>query len=819
MLKKIYAKEKPVKKHLVIVESPAKCKKIEEILGSEYKCVATYGHLRELNSLQNIDIEHNFTPTYTVIESKKATVSYLKSEIQRAKKVYISSDSDREGEMIGQSIVDLFQLPQDTPRLVYNEISESAIQYAIQHPVQLDTNLINAQKARQILDVLVGFKVSPILRRLIRQTGSLSAGRCQSPALKLVYENYLTIHQGTGQQGNQGNSERENIKEIQGNQGIQGIQGNKVYQTIGIFTSRNIRFSLNYEETSEDQMIQFLEDSLQFAHTYSCSSPVQKQTPPPTPFITSRIQQVASNELHYSPKETMKLCQSLYENGHITYMRTDCARYCSEFMETATAYIRQRYGDAYVGIGVSTEKISSKRKKEKEQKQIHSQEAHEAIRPTDISVTELPDTYDSKERRMYSLIWTNTVESCMSPATYQSITATLTAPPIQGHKDVTYRATSNQIVFAGWRQVALLKDKSSDKTHDNSNDLDENSDCFLFLQNIKPNTVIPPNKITSTVTVTGLKSHYSEAKLVSLLEHHGIGRPSTFSSLIDKIQERGYVKKQNIPGTTIQCRDFELENGEICEIENTRTFGSENNKLVIQPLGIIVMEFLNTHFDHLFQYEYTNLMERALDKIAKGDLIWFELCESCNKEIDEYVQLLRDESRLAIPLDEHNTYIVGKHGPVIKHVDSNQVSFKSVNPSFSLDQIKSGEYSLDDITQTKEPKETCKELGEYTLRTGKHGLYVTCNGKSISLHEPNERFDEIDLDDVKQVLESKDKKMIREINDHMSIRNGPRGDYIYYKNKKMKKPSFHSLTGFLEDYATCNIQVLVDWIGLTYKIH
>ena len=308
---------------LVIVESPAKCKKIEEYLGPGYKVIASYGHLRELGSLKNVDIENHFTPNYQIIndERKRKHIEFMRKDIHSADDVILATDDDREGEAIAWHICALFDLPVDkTKRIVFHEITERAIQAAILSPRNIDLNLVYSQQARQILDLLVGFTISPLLWKYISKNAenSLSAGRCQTPALKLVYENQLEINNSPGK---------------------------KVYNTVGYFTNKCIPFDLNARYDSEDKMLSFLEETVNFDHIYSCTTPKKVFKAQPEPLTTSRIQQLASNELHISPKETMRLCQILYEGGHITYMRTDSKKYSKDFIDSAKEYIVKEYMD------------------------------------------------------------------------------------------------------------------------------------------------------------------------------------------------------------------------------------------------------------------------------------------------------------------------------------------------------------------------------------------------------------------------------------------------------------------------------------------
>ena len=440
------------------------------------------------------------------------------------------------------------------------------------------------------------------------------------------------------------------------------------------------------------------------------------------------------------------------------------------------------------------------------------QEAHEAIRPTNISLYELPEKMDSKEKRMYKLIWENTLESCMAPASLYSITANISA-----FQDNKFAYTTEIIDFPGWKIVAKKYPT-------------ENKE-YYYLQQIKQNAKIPYKKIAAKVTIKGIKQHYTEARLVQLLEENGIGRPSTFSSLIDKIQDRGYVKKEDVKGKEVVCKDFELENDEIFEIETKREFGNEKGKLVIQPMGRVVMEFLEKHFDNLFDYNYTSIMEASLDKIAKGEENWVELCKSCNLQIDSLVDGLKGETKIEIKLDENNTYMIGKYGPVIKcteEVDGKEeVKFKPIKKDFDVTNLETGTYTVEDLVDTKKTANSQFILGQHNgkdviLRKGKFGLYISWGENSKTLKELGNRpIENITFDDIKKYLEE-GSNLIREINASTTIRRGPKGDYIFYKTTKMKKPNFYDIKPFApetsEDYKICDIVILKSWIQDKYKI-
>ena len=465
---------------LVIVESPAKCKKIEKYLGNNYKCIASYGHFCQLDGLKSIDIDNNFKPTFTLMESKEQQVDKMRKMIDRADDVMLASDDDREGEAIAWHICNQFNLPVNTTkRIIFHEITKPALLKAVSEPVSVNMDVVYAQQSRQILDMLVGYYISPILWKKISQntkTG-LSAGRCQTPALRLVYENKKEIDKSPGR---------------------------KVYNTTGYFTNKNIPFVLNHNYDDEEKVSTFLEETVNHDHIYECSKERNVTKQPPKPFTTSGLQQMASNELRISPKNTMQSCQKLYEGGYITYMRTDSVAYSKEFLNDAENFIKKTYGNDYVNNNLSD--LSNEKQKEDnygdkkkgKDKENNAQEAHESIRPTNINVENVEDneTMGKYERRVYKLIRRNTLESCMAAATFKSITAKITAP-----EDYQYRYTSEQIVFPGWKKVAGYEETSPD---------------FAYLQNMKNRITIDYKKIICKVTMKDLKTHYTEAKLVQL---------------------------------------------------------------------------------------------------------------------------------------------------------------------------------------------------------------------------------------------------------------------------------------------------------------
>lgn len=735
-------------KYLVIVESPSKCKKIEKYLNDNdilniYEVVATMGHITELKSLKNINFEDNFNCIYDTSDSKKKQIEIIRKKIKSNDEVILALDGDREGEGIAYHVCSVFNLDvTKTKRIIFNEITEKALVKAVANPTTINMDIVRAQQARQIMDLLVGFKLSPTLWKHVSKENSLSAGRCQSPALKLIYDNQKDINC---------------CEEI------------KIYNTTGYFTSKNIPFELNKKFESDKEIHLFLKDTSTFSHVYTFTGPVKSIKKQPEPFTTSRIQQVASNELHYSPKETMKICQDLYEGGYITYMRTDSKIYSAEFIDSVKKYITTNFEERYISKNIDelsfkreakekeTKKKVIKTKLNKDEKETkgkdEKEDAHEAIRPTDIFLKELPEDLSSKERKMYKLIWTNTLESCMPPAIYNAITANITAT-----QNTTFSYRSEQVDFAGWKIV--------------SSKLDEDI-FYQFLKTMKPNLVVDYKKILSKVTLKNTKSHYSEARLVQLLEENGIGRPSTFSMLVDKIQEKEYVKKQDIKGKEIECKDFELDTDKIVkELMVKREFGNEKGKLVIQPLGIIVAEFLERYFGNLINYEFTKQMEDDLDKIANKEIVWYETCGKCNDKINECLTELGE-------------------------------TVTDIRPNSNVKDAIIGNY----------------EGHAVTLKKGKFGLYVTWGENSKTLKELGNRpVESITFDEIEKFLDEGSNNM-REVSPNISIRRSKKGFYVFFKTVKMKKPQFYDLNGFKEDYKTCELDVLKSWIKEKHGIY
>jgi len=797
------------------VESPAKCSTIVGHLGADkYVCAATFGHLQELTSLNDIDTTFAAVPQFHIVDSKKAQIDKIRALVAECKETYIMTDNDREGAGIAYHVCCLFGLPiATTRRVVFNEITKPALERAIQSPQLLNMDAVHAQIARQALDMLVGFKITPALWNHVQveaKGSALSAGRCQTPALRLIYDNQCAIDAAA--------------------------EGRVVFETVGYFTKLNLKYELSKGHDAAEACSAFLLASAAFEHTIRAPEVRPFSKPAPQPLTTSALQQQASNELNLSPAETMLACQHLYEGGYITYPRTDSRAYSEPFLQHARDYITEKWGEKYAkreedakrqevdGSVVKPEKkkrIVVKKKRETMKpvevaddavesavesavEDVKPQEAHEAVHATSLHCVDVPDTMTAKEQRLYRMIWRHSAETCMAPCTGSTLTSCISAPD-----ERDYRHSVERIEFAGWRIVA-----SQSKSDDAVN-------RWMLLQAIVPNSVIKYNKLQSRMQVRDLKSHYSEASLVSVLEERGIGRPSTFSSLVHKIQERGYVAKQDVPGRRVGCINFELDGGVLSQSVEEREFGNEKNRLVIQPLGRTVVEFLCSHFAELFDYDYTKRMEHQLDLVSSGQKRWGDVCSECLSCVDRL-----NEGLNAKCLPTTATTATMK---TIKRVANDET-----NGSNRLSEISS---------ERNSEKNLCKLLGKYKgvdlfLRTGKYGPYLTWGDNKKSLNHlkskgqtdsANTDVDAVacSYDDAVRHIESAsatttnaatpatNPSILREINACTSVRTGQYGPYIYYKNPKMTTPAFVSLRGFKEDWKTCDLRILEMWSTTT----
>jgi len=773
--------------YLIIVESPSKCAKIEHFLGEDYCCIASKGHIRSIDGLKSIDTKNSFEPTFTLIDEKKDHVEAMRKIISNFQKqnIIVASDDDREGEAIAWHICQIFDLPvETTKRIIFHEVTKQAIIDSVKNPTIINMNLVRAQHARQVLDIIVGYKISPYLWKYLynNKSNSLSAGRCQTPALRLVYDN-------------------EKEKETCGTE--------TKHQVKGIFFSKAIEFTLNHEFDHELQVLEFMEKSKSHDHVLKIGEEKPTIKSPPKPFHTSRLLQVASNSLHMSPKTTMELCQKLYQAGYITYMRTESSQYSTVFLEQqAKKYILKEYvKPEYVG---NLDAISLK----------DSNNPHEAIRVTQIEIKAIPQGDDPRMATLYKLIWRNTVESCMSEAKYKTRQIKIGAP-----LQYDYSHTIEIPVFYGWKIVS----EKTDETGTQNTGMGQVTFFQSILESKKP---CPFQSITSTVVVRNKHQHYTEASLINKLEDLGIGRPSTFATIVETIQDRGYVKKTDIEGAKLQCNEYQLSGQDpktLTKKNIERVFGNEKNKLLIQPVGTLTLEFLLQYYQSLFSYEYTKNMEEQLDVVSSGQIKeWSALCRSCYNEIKALSKPIQAVSKQSYVVEDGYEYIFEKYGPAIKHtLEDGTVEYLKAKKDMSvdLDKLKNKGYRLDELLEIKS---TC--LGKYEnedlyVKTGRYGPYVEWGEKREGIKTivtPECPLESITLQNIQEFLEDKKtnnvKTSLRVLNDDMSIKKGKFGAYVYYKRSDMKKPEFLNIKTFKEGFLTCDPNILVEWLCQKYNL-
>ena len=763
-------------KKLLIVESSSKCGSIETYLGPNYKCISCNGHIRCINDLKSIDTKNNFETRYKVDPDKKAHLKKMLAIISTFPKqnIIIATDHDREGEAIAWHICEVFDLPPETTsRIIFHEVTKAALLKAIESPRTIDMNMVRAQQARHVLDLLVGFSVSPLLWTYINNN-SLSAGRCQTPALRLVYENDLVA------------KDKE----------TKSVQKHKVS---ACFFPQNLMFTLDHEFDTKEEVKQFLSLSTKHEHKFVAHPQKLLERSPPKPFNTSAILQAANNLLHMGAKETMACCQTLYQLGHITYMRTENRKYSPIFIDVASTYIRKRWTDKHVNAQLL---------------ELHgnndSTNPHEAIRVTNISMQDilLIGANDNKHvSKVYKLIWQNTVQSCMAPAIFNTLPLEVDAP--ENHK---YKYTLEQPKFKGFLDAAGETKETT-----------TSPELFSSMSmRSKATQATQFNYIQTTVGFTNKHSRYSEASLISKMEELGIGRPSTFSMLVDIIQTRKYVDKRDIPGTKQTCVEYMLRGGEKEPTEKTceKIMGAEHNKLVIDPIGIVTIDFLMKHFDTLFSYNYTKEMEERLDQVAAGEELWYKVCEDCYRDMKKQIKNIPKEEKKVYALANNDNYVL----VFCKATSSNKNSFvlkekttglyKTVKSGFKFDmeKLEAGVYTYEELAEAEDRILGTWNGHEIKLKSGKYGPYLEYgDGIRVSL-DSKCLFESLTLEDVLSYLEKE--SVLRILTPELSIRKSKYGPYIYYKTEKMKKPKFYDLKNF--DYESCERQEVIDWITATH---
>ena len=738
--------------NLVIVESPAKAKTIEKFLGSGYKVLSSYGHIRDLKQKAfSIDVENNFKPIYEIPEDKKKVVDQLKTESKKADMVWLASDEDREGEAISWHLFEVLGLvPETTRRIVFHEITKTAILKAIENPRDIDVNLVNAQQARRILDRLVGFELSPVLWRKIRP--SLSAGRVQSVAVRLIVEREREIH---------------------------AFKSEASYKVSAIFLNPEgveIRAELNHRFDSIDEAREFLKTcQLSSYRIEDITTKPQKKSPAP-PFTTSTLQQEAARKLGYTVAKTMMLAQRLYENGLITYMRTDSVNLSDLALQTSRETIEKIMGSEYV----KTRQFSTHTK--------GAQEAHEAIRPTYMCNEKVEGT--AQEQRLYELIWKRTIASQMADAQLEKTTATIG----MDSTDKKFVASGEVITFDGFLKV--YRESSDDEM--------DTEDESRFLPAVQEGDSLKWKEITARERFTLAPPRYTEASLVRKLEELGIGRPSTYAPTISTIQNRGYVEKGNRDGVKRSFGVLHLDTDGLKEETRSETVGSEKSKLLPTDVGIVVTDFLVENFPQIMDYNFTASVEKEFDEVAEGETSWTGM-------IDRFYSNFH-------PLVEKTTSVKGEHRVGERILGTDPVSGKPVSvkigrfgPIAQIGTVEDEEkprfaslrkeHSLESITleEALELFTLPRTLGDFegktlTVGEGRFGPYLRCENQYVSIPkelDPITITMEEAIELIKQKREAEAKKIIKSFDEEpgLQVLNGRYGPYIAYEKKNYKIPT------------------------------
>ena len=738
-------------KNLVIVESPAKAKTIQKFLGSDYKVMSSFGHIRDLHKKSfSIDVENGFKPLYEIPDDKEEQVKKLQAEANKADVVWLASDEDREGEAIAWHLFEVLGLSQEkTRRIVFHEITEPAILEAIKHPRNIDLNLVDAQQARRVLDRIVGFELSPVLWRKIKP--GLSAGRVQSVAVRLV-------------------AERE--KEIK------AFKSEPYYRISAQFVdAQGSEFAaeLNCHMADHEAAMDFLEACKQASYTVSSVAVKPLKRTPAPPFTTSTLQQEAARKLGLSVKQTMRLAQRLYEEGLITYMRTDSVNLSNLALNAISKEIKEHVGEQYL-------KLRHYRTTSK-----GAQEAHEAIRPTYISNQTITGT--PQEKKLYDLIWKRTIASQMADAQLEKTTANITV----GGRNEYFVAEGEVVKFDGFLKVYF-------ESNDDNMAAPQDMHTLPALNN---GDSVVARAISAFQRYTQQPNRYTEASLVRRLEELGIGRPSTYAPIISTIQDRQYVEKGEDKGHKREYETITLKGDKITTGKKSELFGVEKGKLIPTDVGMVVNDFLVKYFPSIMDYNFTAKVENEFDEVAQGNVVW-------NKEIADFyegfhpsiskVSSLRLEHKVGERLLGNDPKTgqpvmvkIGRYGPLVQMGSADNEN----KPKFAS--LQRGQ-SIETITLEEAIKlfELPRDLGEFegaqvTIGVGHFGPYVKHNGKYASI--PKEYSPTaITLDEavgiIKAQREADAKKVIKTFEEEpdLMVLNGRYGPYIVYKKQNVKIP-------------------------------
>ena len=744
-----------MQKNLVIVESPAKAKTIEKFLGKDFKVMSSYGHIRDLKKKELSIDEQSLEPEYEIPDDKKKLVSDLKKQAKLAEKIWLASDEDREGEAISWHLCEVLGLDEEkTNRIVFHEITKPAILAAIESPRHLDMNLVNAQQARRVLDRLVGFKVSPVLWRKVKP--ALSAGRVQSVAVRLIVEREREIQSFTS----------ENYYSVSAIFGVTNDDGSQ----------SEVKATLANRLKTHEEVEQLLEACKDATFTVSSvQKKPMKRTPAP-PFTTSTLQQEAARKLGYTVSQTMMVAQRLYENGRITYMRTDSVNLPNLCLGAAKEEIGKLYGEKYSKV-----------------RQYHTnskgaQEAHEAIRPTYMDQQTIEGSV--QEKRLYDLIWKRTIASQMADAELEKTTIDITI------SDSTHAfvAQGEVVTFDGFLKV-----------YRESSDDDEQQDAELghLLPPLSNGQELMRREITATERFSQGPQRYTEASLVHKLEELGIGRPSTYAPTISTIQQREYVQKGDKKGEERQYTVDTLKGKQITQKVRTEMAGSEKGKLMPTDIGLVVNDFLINNFPGIMDYNFTAKVEQDFDRIAEGDETWTTMLRQFDKGFEPSVEKAmnsRNEHKAGErqlgkdPKSGKPVFVkIGRFGPVVQigsAEDKDKPQFAQLPKELSMETI-----TLDEALELfKLPRMLGQFEGQpVTIGAGRFGPYVLHDKKYTSLPKDTDPM-AITLDEAIHLIQEKrlaEKQKHLKIfleDDNLEVMNGRYGPYLCYNGKNYRLP-------------------------------
>ncbi len=698
-------------KNLVIVESPAKAKTIEKFLGKDYTVKSSYGHIRDLAKKEmSIDVEDNYEPQYQISDDKKALVNELKKAVKEADKVWLASDEDREGEAIAWHLQETLKLdPKTTQRIVFNEITKTAILHAIENPRQIDMNLVDAQQARRVLDRLVGYEISPILWSKIKP--ALSAGRVQSVAVRLIVER------------------EEEIKHFKSKPYFRVTA-----QFRPIESGKTLHAELGRHYDTADEAEAFLKSLIGANFKISKIETKPARRTPAPPFTTSTLQQEASRKLGFSVARTMQVAQQLYESGYITYMRTDSVNLSELALGMAKKEIEQQYGPEYV----KTRRYQTKTK--------GAQEAHEAIRPTNMEAQSI--NTESAQRRLYELIWKRTVASQMADAELEKTEIEIAA----SGQTLTFGCTGEQVKFDGFLKVYM-----------ESTDDDEDGQTQSLLPKLPEGTRLTMESCEAAEHYTQHPPRYTEASLVKKLEDLGIGRPSTYAPTISTILKREYIIKEDREAEARQCTVLTLKDGAVKKSERTEKGYAEKGKLFPTDIGCVVNSFLTEHFANIIDYNFTATVEKDFDDIADGKKEWRKVIDKFYVPFHKNIRQTQQTSQRTTgsrllgvdPASGKNVYAkIGRYGTLVQIGETNsdeKPRFASMKKSQSIETITLEEalglFSLPRNLGQFEDKDV-------TVSIGKFGPYVRHNNKFYSLGKNDDPY-EVSLERAIEIIKVK----------------------------------------------------------------